>query len=209
MNHLQVQKSSHGCWSRHNAFLPRADDNVKKIETPLCPSDFCALQRHKQRNSHKEAKLTQMLLIISAVFVVLNVPDHVGRAIELANTLSGKVDENESDSTEIARGIARLMYYTSFSVNFFLYNLVGNSFRKNLKELLNKIIAKLACKDFEMNGNSSAADTYVSNLNSFRNRFNPTRRRNSSLTQLSKNHSIIKEMTPLSSSTVGVSDVYL
>lgn len=107
-------------------------------------------QRHVKKNMRKkEEKITKVLLLVSFVFLIMNLPDHVLRLTALAWYQNG-VWSTLSLSTACtflqAQQIANIIFNTNFSINFFLYNLAGRNFRRHVKELLKSLIPCLTTK---------------------------------------------------------------
>lgn len=72
-----------------------------------------------------QLRVTKLLLIVSAVFLVLNLPRHITRLYSLASVHP----TNEVFLT--CERLFQMVYYLHFSVNIFLYATVGgNNFRK-------------------------------------------------------------------------------
>lgn len=74
---------------------------------------------------HHQLRVTKLLLIVSAVFLVLNLPRHITRVYSLA------VTAHKNEVLLTCEKLFQMIYYLHFSVNIFLYATVGgNSFRK-------------------------------------------------------------------------------
>jgi hypothetical protein len=83
-------------------------------------------------------KVTKMLIVLSTTFLLLNLPIHSFNIYINIRILATKIESYypiEYDLNEIAHSI----FYTSFSVNFFLYNISGVSFRTELRNLIFKV----------------------------------------------------------------------
>ena len=82
--------------------------------------------------------VTKMLLVVSSIFLLFNLPCHVIRLYDFFQRLTNK---SYSTSLTIIRlqKIFTYVYYVNFSINFLLYNLCGENFRKALKSLISKI----------------------------------------------------------------------
>jgi len=75
------------------------------------------------------AKVTNMLLVVSLMFVVLNVPIH-GVKIRL---LIGRFTQGMDTTTFVQATLQtafQLLYYFSFSINIIVYTLFGSNFRR-------------------------------------------------------------------------------
>lgn len=88
--------------------------------------------------NRSQLKITKMLLIVSSIFLILNLPSHAIRIYTFFVTLI-------SPSYVIPRRVAlwqqafTMVYYCNFVINFFLYSLCGKNFRKALCRLGAKI----------------------------------------------------------------------
>ncbi|KOB68312.1 Neuropeptide receptor A18 [Operophtera brumata] len=80
------------------------------------------LQRSQQR-------ITRMLLIVSSVFVVLNLPAYSMRIVAYANNMSS---HEYSGRWAALQQICLLFFNANFGINFFLYCMTGQNFRRAL-----------------------------------------------------------------------------
>lgn len=92
---------------------------------------------HSSRN-RSQVKVTKMLLVVSTMFVVLNLPSH---AIRVYNTLQRFINPAYLTSRALlqAQSVSNFIYYCNFSVNFFLYSMCGRNFRNALSTLILKL----------------------------------------------------------------------
>ena len=83
-------------------------------------------------NNSRQNHITKMLVVVSTVFLILNLPSHIFRIYNLGMLLtSGRYRASKLEM--LLQELFQLLYYTHFSVNFFLYSLCGNNFRKAIK----------------------------------------------------------------------------
>ncbi|CAH1709930.1 unnamed protein product [Aphis gossypii] len=88
-------------------------------------------QSTSQNSQHtSQIKVTEMLLVVSTVFLCLNLPSYVFRV--------WMVWDNTSTKYKTIQVIANQMYNTHFGINFVLYCVSGQNFRRALVELWNK-----------------------------------------------------------------------
>jgi hypothetical protein len=82
-----------------------------------------------QRNS--QMKVTKMLLVVSSIFLILNVPSH---AIKVHDFIRKIVEPEYKISATLLnwQQVFTIAYNCNFSVNFFLYSLCGKNFRSAL-----------------------------------------------------------------------------
>ncbi len=99
-------------------------------------------------------RVTKMLIIVSSVFLILNLPIHTINIYSSLSSINPPQDSNstnstifiDSESTEtgtivvIANRISIFLFYTSFSCNFLLYSISGAMFRTEIKRLFMKLI---------------------------------------------------------------------
>lgn len=98
-------------------------------------------RQQMSRNIHQrlaamegQVKVTKMLLVVSTVFLVLNLPAY---SVRLHIMIQLLIDQHHtlSVNTQALHIVFQFIYYINFSVNFFLYNLSGKTFRKGLRRL--------------------------------------------------------------------------
>lgn len=99
--------------------------------------------RSSLQSSKTHHSIAKLLLLLSTVFLVLNLPSYAIRVHMFVKTLLVK-EPRMSDTEYILQQYFQLLYYTNFSLNFFLYAVYGVNFRKALVILFKKnIIAKI------------------------------------------------------------------
>ncbi len=84
-------------------------------------------------NQSPQMKTTRMLLIVSAIFVILNLPGHVLRIHRII--LVDFMDSYPSELEKRLSELIELLYYLNFSINFFLYIIITRSFREATRRL--------------------------------------------------------------------------
>ena len=110
-----------------------------------------------QHSTVGQNKVTKMLLVVSTFFLILNFPSHTMR---LYFFIVGLVNPNYRPHM-IMISLQKLftyIYYVNFAINFFLYSLCGNNFRKALWQLLKgpfESIKSKFCKTPKRGRNSS------------------------------------------------------
>ncbi len=85
-----------------------------------------------------QMRATQMLLVVSTVFLICNIPSHVIRAYAFVKTMR----ENDYVPTKayfVWQKFFQLIFYMNFSVNVFLYSFSSRSFRLGFRRLMLKI----------------------------------------------------------------------
>ncbi len=99
-------------------------------------------------------RLTYMLVVVSMVFLVLNLPFHAIRMYVFVISLNS---DNYVPSHRIHswQKIFQYVYYSNFAVNFFLYSACGRHFRLALKHLIQRSNVNWRRKYNKMCGRSS------------------------------------------------------
>ncbi|XP_053956244.1 neuropeptides capa receptor [Anastrepha ludens] len=101
-------------------------------------ADVRVLQRKSERRkvtNSSQLKVTKMLLIVSTVFVCLNLPSCVMR---IKTYLETQTSTNEK-TTVILQYIFQLLFITNFGINFVLYCVSGQNFRKAVLSMFRRV----------------------------------------------------------------------
>lgn len=100
------------------------------------------LPTNAKSGSSYQMKATRMLLIVSTVFLVCNLPTH---AVRCYGFVMNMVDESYVPSRTFIlwQKFFQIMYYINFSVNFFLYSFSSRSFRLGFRRLSVKTRTRL------------------------------------------------------------------
>lgn len=78
-----------------------------------------------------QVRVTKMLLTVSSIFLLLNLPHHSARVYTFIMTLTN--DKYQPTANYIAwEKLFKFLYYFQFSINLFLYSAFGKNFRKAL-----------------------------------------------------------------------------
>jgi hypothetical protein len=96
------------------------------------------LLEHRLRRSKYHRRITKMLLIISTTFLLLNTPMHLLKIYYFFFSNDETLDE-KSPIESIIEMFTFYLFYTNFSINFFLYSLCGKNFRASLMDLIKRI----------------------------------------------------------------------
>ena len=97
----------------------------------------------RESAQRRHLRSTKMLLVVSTVFVVLNLPSHAlkFRTVVLSMTRPGWTP---SMPDRLWQHGAELVYYVNFAINFFLYSFCGQNFRRCLIASCVKVKARAA-----------------------------------------------------------------
>ncbi|XP_026280670.2 uncharacterized protein LOC113208051, partial [Frankliniella occidentalis] len=101
-------------------------------------------------STRTQQSITKMLLLISSVFIVLNLPSHVLRVYASIADLTGSSVSTAEPRAEhpalwFGQQLAMLLYYTNFSINFLLYSMCGITFRRCLWQLVRGTAKYFGC----------------------------------------------------------------
>ncbi|KAJ2954553.1 hypothetical protein O0L34_g2837 [Tuta absoluta] len=83
-----------------------------------------------------QQRVTRMLLLVSSVFVVLNMPAYVVRIIAYAKDISGSGHEDHEQWMSTLQQLSIMFFNTNFGINFILYCLSGQNFRRALRQTM-------------------------------------------------------------------------
>ena len=84
---------------------------------------------------NRHMKSTKMLLIVSTVFLVMNLPAHAIRIQQVFLQMMEK-SYRPSVNEEAISELVNLVYHSNFAINFFLYSLCSKNFRRCVKNNL-------------------------------------------------------------------------
>ncbi|XP_055686865.1 cysteinyl leukotriene receptor 1 isoform X2 [Lutzomyia longipalpis] len=96
------------------------------------------LSLHQQRSTKQrvanssQIKVTKMLLMVSTVFVILNLPSYVMR-------VRAYIETSPSKTTIVIQYYCWLFFITNFGINFALYCVSGQNFRKALVGMFRRV----------------------------------------------------------------------
>lgn len=94
-----------------------------------------AVRRSGANRANHQVRVTRTLLFVSSTFLFLNLPAHVLRLYNLIAFATSSVPI-VSDKFFFFQEITAMLYYTTFSCNFFLYTLFGRNFKQSLASIL-------------------------------------------------------------------------
>ena len=103
----------------------------RESQRPFIPG----MKRNGYSRRGLNIRVTKRLLLVSSMFLLLNLPSHVMR---LHNLIVSATTNHETISPRFffLQELSFLWYYTTFSCNFFLYIVMGNNFKETLLHLL-------------------------------------------------------------------------
>lgn len=103
-------------------------------------------QTRVQIRTCNQYKTARMLIVVSTVFVILNLPGHVFRLHAfIRNSLSDPFDDTSVENIKHMpwQEFFQLVYHLNFALNFFIYSACGRQFRKGLKILYSRYAHRL------------------------------------------------------------------
>jgi hypothetical protein len=98
---------------------------------------------HKTNTATSNSHITQTLLVVSFFFILLNCPYRASKLISYIQMITKKTEVYSNFDFAMNEVLINL-YFTSYSVNFFLYSLCGKKFRQSLKALIFLLILYLS-----------------------------------------------------------------
>lgn len=93
--------------------------------------------------SKQQMHVTRTLLLVSTTFLVLNLPSHVSKLSRLISVSTLNINMTQY----LIQEISQMLYYSSFSMNFFLYALYGKHFQKSLRFMYESLKLRFGCND--------------------------------------------------------------
>jgi thyrotropin-releasing hormone receptor len=88
--------------------------------------------------SRSQFRTARMLLIISSVFILFNLPSHIFQVLAFLHHLLGG-SAKQSKQQRIWQEVFQLVYFVTFAINFFIYSACGHQFRMGLKQLWKRL----------------------------------------------------------------------
>ncbi|XP_055629413.1 growth hormone secretagogue receptor type 1-like isoform X2 [Toxorhynchites rutilus septentrionalis] len=126
---------------RRTMTLVRRKPSSFEIRRQLSIQRTCSHPNHRSnvlkhrpaisRMVNSQMKVTKMLLIVSSVFVCLNLPSYLMR-------VRAFIETEPSNLTVLIQYYCYLFFITNFGINFILYCISGQNFRKAVIEMFNR-----------------------------------------------------------------------
>jgi hypothetical protein len=132
---VHVRFQNHACSGRPENGV---SEPVHAIEVPMFVPTKQKSSKSKVRGSSQQYRTARMLIVVSSVFVVLNLPGHVFKIHAfIQSSLHDEFSAFRRDLTW--HEIFQLVYHLNFSVNFFIYSACGRQFRTGLRILYTRL----------------------------------------------------------------------
>ena len=90
---------------------------------------------HCRRRQRSQMRITRALLVVSSVFLVLNLPSHAFRLLALVLSF---INDTIPLTAYTWLEFLQFLYYLSFSTNFLLYMIFSRTFRNAFRRLLRR-----------------------------------------------------------------------
>jgi hypothetical protein len=125
---IEKDKDQEGLAQISNAITVNEQDSNKNAHIQKT-------QGHKTNTATSNSHITQTLLVVSFFFILLNCPYRASKLISYIQMTTKKTEVYSNFDFAMNEVLINL-YFTSYSVNFFLYSLCGKKFRQSLKALV-------------------------------------------------------------------------
>ena len=129
-HNLALSARSTGC---------RRHESVTSVRSGLVKTS----SRSSNMSNMAQNKVTKLLVIVSSMFLILNLPSCVMRFRLFVITFTDPLHNRSRLERDIQK-LCQFLFYLNFSINFFLYSFCGSKFREALFRLMWKIKYKLA-----------------------------------------------------------------
>ena len=157
--------------SKSFSHVPRVRASLPLLPLPLPAQSVSALSKHFKPKKHirirNNAKVTRMLLVVSSIFLILNIPAH---SLRIYGFFASMFDSSFASSLTPAyfslQEFFTYVFYMNFSVNFILYSLCGSNFRSSLKFLFRRCCRRHESFDFETDHRRFSVLTVANGLGS-------------------------------------------
>ncbi len=147
--------SSSGTGGHHTNLVVEYDSGVSTQNSRTYPNPDSSIPsrlsktrqwRLSTKRQLSQMRVTRALLIISTVFIVLNLPSHAFRILAFVMSFAkGTIPYSAYTWFEFLQ----FLYYLSFSANFLLYMLFSRNFRGALRRLIRRTIYNFREMDFK------------------------------------------------------------
>ena len=112
-----------------------------RTNSPNLPRSVRFSVSSRPRHS-SQIRVTRVLLLISTIFLVLNLPSHAFRIFAFVEPQS----ESNQNLKIWLHELCQLLYYTNFAANFFLYICLSKTFRKAIRHETADLYKRCVCR---------------------------------------------------------------
>ena len=159
----------------------------QEFDMPIFPRRPSSIVAICPRRYQAQLRITKMLLIVSTIFLVLNLPSHAVRIHGYIQLWRNHHDQLP-DSVVVMQHAFQMLYYTNFAVNFFLYSLCGRNFRSALRKLYS-VPCRRTCATRPIHGSARNSRIILNTFDHRGNRATRTNRSSPVLTRMSSRQS--------------------
>jgi len=133
MNHSMFRMDRGGVTTIEQGVCLSSSDTTSSLTGERLPTD-----RARSHNTSTQTNITRMLLLVSTVFVILNLPSHLFRIYSFFMTLASSTF-TISSTAQCWQELLQFLFNVNFAINFFLYTGFGKTiFHRELIKLLRK-----------------------------------------------------------------------
>jgi thyrotropin-releasing hormone receptor len=125
--------------SMHIKFTAKQDDERHPVGGPSC--DRTLVGSSRMLRSRSQFRTARMLLVLSSVIVLLNLPSHIFQVLAFLRHLFGG-SAKQSKQQRAWQEVFQLVYFMNFAISFFIYSACGYQFRMGLKRLCRRWLHK-------------------------------------------------------------------
>ena len=97
---------------------------------------------HSPHGMSSQIRITKSILLISSVYLLINLPSYVVRIRVLIRDFF-KSDYDGDVNDYVSQQLSQFLYYLSYAINFFLYSVSSTKFREAFQRLWRKVIRNL------------------------------------------------------------------
>lgn len=128
--------------SLHVKFSPKSREAMELEDV----TSFSKLTIHRVKceqilRGSTQYKTARMLLVLSSVFVLLTIPNHIFKVQSFIESLTSVPTMKSLTKSRSLRKLTesfQLLYFLNFAINFFIYSVCGRQFRTGLRRLCKK-----------------------------------------------------------------------
>ena len=118
----------------NNSFVNSRKSQTRSMEKDSADGERTSFRIAGAKTNSVSRRVTKMLLLVSTIFLMLNLPIHV---FNIYVSIRVYIDKKPtlSEIEQISQTVVSAFFYTSFSVNFLLYSISGVTFRTEYTRL--------------------------------------------------------------------------
>ncbi len=132
--------------------LSREQSNLSKSESCSLKGSLSSSGKRRHplsQNITGQNRITKMLLVVSTMFLLLNLPAHSIRIYFFVMAFVNPYYQPPRFLISLQK-LFTYLYYVNFSINFFLYSLCGHNFRTYLWQMMSRPFVEFRTKFWSM-----------------------------------------------------------